>query len=275
MNIFVCIKQVPDTETKIELTKDNSNSYIDTKEIKWIMNPYDEFALEQALLIKDQFKTGVNVIALRVGAINPATEILRTALAMGADEAILVEATENLSPYPTALALKRAIDKFQKPVDLLLSGKQSIDYDNFQVPQILSTMLNIASVTQIVSFNITSDSGSGSGSFKVQLKREIEGGAVEIYNLNLPLSCSCNKGLNTPRYPSLPGIMKAKKKSITTYTLQDLAIADSEKRIEYKSYFLPKEKPPGKKYTFPEGDVGKQRALIEEVCNSLKKESVL
>ncbi|MBF0297528.1 MAG: electron transfer flavoprotein subunit beta/FixA family protein [Oligoflexia bacterium] len=276
MNIFVCIKQVPDTETKIELKSDNT--YIETKDIKWIMNPYDEFALEQALLIKDHYKTGINVIAVRVGATNPSTEVLRTALAMGADEAILVDAKENLPPYPTALALKRAIDKSQKPVDLILAGKQSIDYDNFQVPQMLAQMFEFPSISQIVSFNLTKESAgskalSDGSFFKVELKREIEGGTIEIYNLELPVCCSCNKGLNVPRYPSLPGIMKAKKKNLITYSLQDLDINDNDKRIEYRNFYHPPEKAPGKKYTYPEGDANKGRVLVEEVFNLLKNEA--
>ena len=107
MNIFVCIKQVPDTETKV--TPNGDGSYIETNSIKWIMNPYDEFAVEQALLTKAA-NSGSTVTVVRVGGVKD-TEALRNALAMGADEAILVEAGDNLDSYMTAKALKGAIEK--------------------------------------------------------------------------------------------------------------------------------------------------------------------
>ena len=110
MNIFVCVKQVPDTETKIQPNGDGS--FIETSSIKWIMNPYDEFAVEQALIMKAA-NTGATVTVVRAGTVHD-TEALRTALAMGADEAILVEADDNLDSYRTAKAIKEAINKSGK-----------------------------------------------------------------------------------------------------------------------------------------------------------------
>ena len=154
MNIFVCVKQVPDTETKIRPNKDTS--YVETDGIKWIMNPYDEFAVEQALLVKAA-NAGSTVTALRVGGVKD-VEILRTAMAMGADESILVEAPDNLDSYSTAKALKGAIEKSQKSADLIFCGKQAIDDDCLQVPQILAQMLGLPSVSVVVGFEQQGDS---------------------------------------------------------------------------------------------------------------------
>ena len=119
MNIFVCIKQVPDTETIVKPNGDGS--FIETSSIKWIMNPYDEFAVEQALQLKAA-NAGSTVTAIRVGAVKD-TEALRTALAMGADDAILVESADNLDSYMTAKAIKGAIDKSGRSPDFVLGGQ--------------------------------------------------------------------------------------------------------------------------------------------------------
>lgn len=235
MNIFVCVKQVPDTETKIKPSGDGS--YIDTTGIKWIMNPYDEFAVEQALLIKAA-NAGSTVTVVRVGATKD-TEALRTAMAMGADESILVEAPDHLDSYSTAKAIKGAIEKSGKTADLVLCGKQAIDDDCLQVPQLLAGMLELPSVSVVVGFEQNGDT--------LTLKREIEGGALEVYEVNAPCVIACNKGLNTPRYASLPGIMKAKKKPLTQLSLADAGVTDGDTKVKYSNFRLPPEKPPGKK----------------------------
>ena len=259
MNIFVCVKQVPDTETKIIPTADGS--FIETNSIKWIMNPYDEYAVEQALLVQAS-NAGSTVTVLRVGS-SKDTEALRTAMAMGADEAFLVEAPDNLDSYMIAKALKGAIEKSGKTPDLLLTGKQAIDDDCLQVPQILATMLNVPSVTVVVGYE-----GSASD---ITVKREVEGGTIEIYGIKLPAMIACNKGINTPRYASLPGIMKAKKKPLTTLSLADVGVSDADKRLKYSNFSLPPEKPAGKK--FDATDASKQAAIVKEVVGLLRTEA--
>jgi electron transfer flavoprotein beta subunit len=259
MNIFVCVKQVPDTETKITPTGDGS--FIETASIKWIMNPYDEFAVEQALLIKTA-NPAANVTVVRVGSVKD-TEALRTAMAMGADDAALVEAADNLDSYSIAKALKGAIDKTGKKPDLILAGKQAIDDDALQVPQILAQMLNLPSVTVIVGFEM-----SGS---TVKAKREVEGGALEVYEVNTPCVMACNKGLNTPRYASLPGIMKAKKKPMAQYSLGDVGVSEADRRVKYSQFRLPPEKPPGKK--FDAMDAAKQKDVVAQVVGLLRTEA--
>lgn len=259
MNIFVCVKQVPDTETKIVPTADGS--FIETSSIKWIMNPYDEFAVEQALLVK-QSNPAANVTVVRVGSVKD-TEALRTSMAMGADDAVLVEAADNLDSYSIAKALKGAIEKTGKKPDLILAGKQAIDDDALQVPQILAEMMNLPSVSVIVGFEL-----SGSA---VKAKREVEGGALEVYELSTPCVVACNKGLNTPRYASLPGIMKAKKKPMAQHSLADVGVSESDRRVKYSQFSLPPEKPPGKK--FDATDVAKQKDVVAQVVGLLRTEA--
>ena len=259
MNIFVCVKQVPDTETKIVPTADGS--FIETSSIKWIMNPYDEFAVEQALLVK-QANPAANVTVIRVGSVKD-TEALRTAMAMGADDAVLIEAGDNLDSYSIAKALKGGIDKTGKTPDLILAGKQAIDDDALQVPQILAEMLNLPSVSVIVGFEIAGPT--------VKVKREVEGGALEVYEMNTPCVVACNKGLNTPRYASLPGIMKAKKKPMTQHSLADVGVSDADRRVKYSQFRLPPEKPPGKK--FDAMDAAKQQEIVAQVVGLLRTEA--
>lgn len=259
MNIFVCVKQVPDTETKVKPNGDGT--FIETSSIKWIMNPYDEFAVEQALLVKAA-NAGSTVTVVRVGGVKD-TEALRTAMAMGADDAILVEAEDNLDSYSIAKALKGAIDKSDKTPDLILCGKQGIDDDCLQVPQVLATMLDMPSVSVIVGFEQDGET--------ISVKREIEGGALEVYELKTPCILATNKGINTPRYASLPGIMKAKRKPMQTLSLSDVGVSADDRRVVYSDFQLPPEKPPGKKYDAMEEE--KQQEVVEKVVNLLRTEA--
>ena len=259
MNIFVCIKQVPDTETKI--TPNSNGTFIETQSIKWIMNPYDEFAVEQALLLKASHPNATITVA-RVGSVQ-STEALRTALAMGADEAILIESEDNLDSYMIAKALKNGIEKSGKTPDIIFTGKQAIDDDCLQVPQLLAQMLNFPSVSVVVSFQ--EEDG------QISLKREIDGGALEVYHTQTPLLVACNKGLNTPRYANLPGIMKAKKKPLQKFSLSDVDVSSEDRKIKYSNFQLPPEKPPGKK--FDASDEGKQSDIVSEVVQLLRNEA--
>jgi electron transfer flavoprotein beta subunit len=259
LNIFVCVKQVPDTETKVIPNSDGT--YIETSSIKWIMNPYDEFAVEQALLHKSA-NTGSTVTVVRVGGAKD-TEALRTALAMGADEAILIDAADNLDSYQTAKAIKGAIEKSGKTADLILTGKQAIDDDCLQVPQLLAQFMKMPSVSVVVGFE-------GNGADLV-LKREVEGGAIEVYETTCPCVVACNKGLNSPRYASLPGIMKAKKKPLAIHSLADVGVSDEDVRVKYSNFELPPEKPAGKKYEAMEE--AQQASVVAEVVGLLRTEA--
>jgi electron transfer flavoprotein beta subunit len=259
VNIFVCVKQVPDTETKISPSADKY--FIETSSIKWIMNPYDEFAVEQALQVK-QANAGSTVTVLRVGS-KQSSETLRTAMAMGADDGVHVEAPDLLDPYSTAKALKAAIEKTGRSADMIFCGKQAIDSDALQVPQVLAQMLDIPSVSVVVGYEQSGET--------IKLKREIDGGSLEVYETKTPCLIACNKGLNTPRYASLPGIMKAKKKLLETLKLEDLGISLDEQRVRFSNFRLPPEKPEGKK--FDAMDDGTQTEVVTNVVNLLKTEA--
>ena len=225
------------------------------------MNPYDEFAVEQALLVKAA-NAGSTVTVVRVGGVKD-TEALRTALAMGADDSILVEAEDNLDSYMTAKALKGAIEKSGNAPDLVLAGKQAIDDDCSQVPQLLAQMMNLPSVSVVVGFEQNGDT--------LTLKREVEGGAIEVYEVNKPCVVACNKGINTPRYASLPGIMKAKRKPLEKFSLADVGVTQEDQRIKYSEFKLPEEKPPGKKFDALEED--NQASIVKEVVGLLRTEA--
>ena len=199
MNILVCIKQVPDTETRIKIGEDKKS--IDPTDVNWILNPYDEYAVEEALQIKEKLgDTTVTVIS--VGSEQTVTAI-RSALAMGADEAVLVKTDQVLDSLATAKALAAAIKEM--PYDLILSGKQGVDDDNLQVGPMVAELLNIPCITYISELKLENR--------KATAKREVEGG-MESVEATLPAMFTAEKGLNEPRYPALRGIMMAKKKTI-------------------------------------------------------------
>ncbi len=233
MRIFVCVKQVPDTETKIKLKPDASG--IDPTGIKWVMNPYDEYAVEEAVKSRESGKA-TSVVVVSVGPKTRVVETLRTALAMGADEAIVVDASDDIDSSMTAKALAAAI-KAEGEFGMVMTGKLAIDDNLASVSQMLAENLSIPHTT------VVSKLEQGD---VVLAEREVEGGTKEIVQLTKPALIAANKGLNMPRYPSLPGIMKAKKKVIKELTLESLGVSTSDRRTLHKSFQLPPEKPPVK-----------------------------
>ena len=229
MKIFVCVKQVPDTETKIKINSDGSG--IDTAGIKWVMNPYDEYAVEEAVKFKEK-NPGAVVFAVTVGPKSRAADVLRTALAMGADEGILINAPENIDSTATAEALAQAI-RAEGGAHLLLTGKLAIDDNASSVGQMLAENLQLPHMTVVSKATYAGP--------KVLVERDVEGGAKEISEVALPAVLGANKGLNVPRYASLPGIMKAKKK-----VLKEIEWSPQEPKTKLVRFSLPPEKPPVK-----------------------------
>lgn len=234
MKIYVCIKQVPDTETKIKISAD-ANS-IDTSAVKWVVNPYDEFAIEEAIKMKEA-NAGSTVTVFTVGPKKRVGEALRTALAMGADEGVVVDAPENIDPFQTAKALASAINR-EGAFDIILTGKAAIDDNAHSVSQMLAQLLNVAHATVVSKITKTD------GAYIVE--RNIDGGAKEVIQLNGTPVIAANKGLNMPRYASLPGIMKAKKKTLKELDFATLCVEASALKVKYSGYRLPAEKPPVK-----------------------------
>lgn len=259
MNIFVCIKQVPDTETKIRIKADSTG--IETSDIKWILNPYDEFAVEEALKLRDKLADGSKVTAFTVGPKARASEVLRTALAMGADEAVIIDGPEISDSNTAAKALAAAIKK-EGEFGVIFTGKQAIDDDCTQVSQLLAQNLNIPHTAVAVKFALSDDKAS------VTVEREVEGGAHEVVEMKLPCLVTANKGLNSPRYASLPGIMKAKKKALKEYSQDTLGITATDLKISYKNLQPP---PPRAAGRFIEGDVATQVATLVKLLREEAK----
>jgi electron transfer flavoprotein beta subunit len=199
MKIAVCLKRVPDTTTKIVIGADGKS--IDENGVKFVPNPFDEYAIEEGLKLKEAAGAG-EVVVVSLGA-DSAQETLRTALAMGADRAILLQS----SGSPDGLEVARAIAAELKGggFDLILFGKLAVDDYNHQVGPMVGELLGLPTITSVAHLTISAGS--------VAADREIEGG-IENVTCTLPAVLTCDKGLNTPRLPSLKGIMAAKKKPL-------------------------------------------------------------
>ena len=198
MKFVICVNHVPDTETKITVGADGKT--INTASVNFMLNPYDEFAIEAALRFKEQF--GGETIALSLGG-DSHKETLRKALAMGVDKAILLKDATPRDSFSTARALADELKKLS--ADCILFGKQSIDYHDEQIPGCVGEILGIPSVSVVVKIEAQGNA--------LTCHREIEGGH-EIVETKFPVVISAQKGLNEPRYPSLKGIMSAKSKPI-------------------------------------------------------------
>jgi electron transfer flavoprotein beta subunit len=212
LKIGVLVKNVPDTETKIKLSSDRSA--IETQGIKWVLSTFDEYAIEAGLQLREKFKDDTTVTVISLGP-DRVVESLRTALAMGADEAVHVwdPAMEGGDALNTAKILAKVVESMG--FDIIFGGKQGIDYDSSQTCAAVAEHLGIPQVQIVVGFEVNDDKTG------LVAKRRVEGGD-EVVSVRFPAVVTCEKGLNEPRYASLPGIMKAKKKEIKKITLADL-----------------------------------------------------
>lgn len=225
MKIVVALSHVPDTATKIKIAQDRKT--IDPSGVTFIINPYDEFAVEEALKTKE--KSGGEVIIVTYGN-DSAKESIRKALAMGADKGILIKGELNVDSLTVAEALASEITQLQP--DIIFCGKQSVDYDSSAVGQMLAELLNIPSVSTVVKLEIIDG--------KVRAEREVEGGK-EIVETSLPCLITAQKGLNEPRYASLKGIMASKSKPIeekqfngitNRLVVNDLRLPDTSRKLK-------------------------------------------
>ena len=221
MKLAVCINHVPDTAAKITIASDGKN--IDKAGITFILNPYDEYAIEECLRLKEK-NTG-EVIAISLGG-DSHKETLRKALAMGVDKAVLLK---DDSPRDS-FAVARALADYLKEIsaDVIFFGKQSVDSDDAAVGTMVAEMLGLPSVSVAVKLEITNGTATA--------EREIEGGKEKV-QISLPAVFTAQKGLNEPRYPSLKGIMSAKNKPIEEKTPTP---------VQVKTEVLAMRKPPSK-----------------------------
>ena len=209
MKVLVAVKRVVDYNVKVRVKSDNTG--VDIANVKMSMNPFDEIAVEEAVRLKEK---GVvtEVIAVSCG-VTQCTETLRTAMAIGADRAILVETTEELQPLAVAKLLKALVDKEQP--GLVILGKQAIDDDCNQTGQMLAALGDMPQATFASKVEIVDG--------KAVVSREVDGG-METLSISLPAVITTDLRLNEPRYVTLPNIMKAKKKQLDIYKPEDLGV---------------------------------------------------
>lgn len=253
MNIVVCLKQVPDTETVIKIAGDGKS--IETSDIKWVMNPYDEFAVEEGLKIKE--KDGGEVTVVSAGP-KRVTEALRTALAMGADKAVLVEDENLYGADPVAFGKILAAVAKDLSADIILTGQRAVDDDAGIEGAVIAEELGLPQITVVSKLEIADG--------KATATRVIEGEALVI-EAELPAIITAGRGLNEPRYASLPGIMKAKKKPLETKTLADLGL-DAAGKQEIRAINPPPERAAGKVI---EGDTPQDQAA--NLAKALREEA--
>jgi len=255
MKIYVCVKHVPDTAANIKIVGENG---FDDGGCKFIVNPYDEYAVEQAVQLVE--KNGGEVIVVTVGKA-AAAGTLRAAMAMGAHRGILVLVeSQFLDSRTTARALKAAIEQ-DGPAELVFTGKGAVDTEGFQTPYRLAAAMNLPVVNEINRMEL----GEGT----VTVGREVGGGARERVEVGLPCVLGATKGLNEPRYPKFPDIMKAKKKPIKEVSLADLGLSSDGAMSE----LVQLEKVPERSGArMMEGDV---RQAVDQLVNILKEEKVI
>ena len=246
MKILVPIKRVVDYNVKVRPLSDNSN--VDLNNVKMAVNPFCEIALEEAVKLKESGQAS-EVVAISVGK-TESQEQLRTALALGADRAVLVETDQLLEPLAIAKVLKKIVDD-EKP-ELIILGKQAIDGDNNQTGQMLGALLDYPQATNASEVNLETSS--------VQVTREIDGG-LQTLKLSIPAIITTDLRLNEPRYASLPNIMKAKKKELNIIPVTDLGI-DISSRTEILSVELP-----------PSREAGIIVESVDELIDKLKNEA--
>ncbi len=255
MRLFVCIKQVPDTETRILLTQDRQN--IDSSGIKWVINPYDEFAIEEAIRFRDTHPEA-RITAITLGPKGRVNNALLTAMAMGVDDSILINSELPLDALATAKALAAAI-KQEGKFSIVYAGRLAIDDNVSAVPLMTAQFLNVphASMVSAITYNDRD----------LTARREVEGGSFETFKLSLPALVTTNKGLNKPRFASLPGIMKAKKKPIKNLTPDDLGIGPKDCKVRFTNYEMPPDPPPCKIIK------GEPKTQVNELVRFLQEEA--
>ncbi len=246
MKVLVPIKRVVDYNVKVRAKSDETGP--DLANVKMAINPFCEIAVEEAIRLKEA-GNAEEVIAVSIGT-NACQEQLRTALALGADRAILVETELEVEPLGVAKLLKSVAEKEQP--DLIILGKQAIDDDSNQTGQMLASLLSYPQGTFASEINIAEE--------KISVTREVDGG-LQTVSLNLPAVVTTDLRLNEPRYASLPNIMKAKKKPLDTLTPEELGV-DASPRTE-----ILKVSPP------PERAAGVIVESVDELVDKLKNEA--
>jgi electron transfer flavoprotein beta subunit len=248
MKILVCIKQVPDMESKFKVNADGT--WYESSDLAWRMNEYDEYAVEQAVRLKEEHGGSPDVTVLSIGP-ERVKEAMKKALAIGADRGVHIVDGESHRKDPFEIASIIADFATDKGFDLIFTGMQSQDRGSAQVGVLVAEMLGLPAVTTVVDFSF--DEGT------LTAKRELEGGLKAVVKARIPAVVTCQMGLNTPRYPTLPNIMKAKKKELLSVEVGEFLKV--EELLATTKMFFPEKKGGG---LVLEGD-------IDEMANQLIK----
>ncbi len=256
MQIYVCVKHVPDTAAKITVT--GAAGFAET--CKFIVNPYDEYGIEEAVQIVKKSGAG-EVVIVTLGR-ESAFNTMRSALALGADRGILIRTdAQFLDSALTALAIKKAIASDGSP-DLIFTGRQSIDSEGMQTQFRLAAAFDMPVITDVVGLRV--------GDGRVVVEREVEGGSREIVETSLPCVIGATRGLNEPHYPKLPDIMKAKKKEIKQIEITELGLDLSSPKTEIINLEAVPERGQARMLE------GSTRGMVEELVRILReKEKIL
>ncbi len=255
MKILVCIKRVPDMESKFKV--DEGGTWYEKTDLAWRMNEYDEYAVEQAVQLKEQ-EEGADLTVLCIGG-DQVKETMKKALAMGCDRGAHIADDNSSSKEPFEIAGIIAEYAKDKGFDLIFTGMQSQDRGSAQVGILVAEFLDMPGISTIVDFVYSGG--------EVKVKRELEGGVKACVTVKAPLVVTCQLGLNTPRYPTLPNIMKAKKKELLSLPVEDLLKVDS--RQETAKIYFPEKKGGG---LILEGDAPE---LVDKLIQILKEKTAV
>jgi len=247
VKILVTVKRVPDPETQLKINPEGTGFLTDN--VKWVVNPFDEIAVEEGLRLKEKH-AGSDVVLVSIGP-KAAQEQLRTGLAMGADRAILVLCDENLEPLAVARVLQKLVEQ-EKP-ELVLMGKQAVDYDNNCAGQMVAELLGWPQATFASKVELADGQAT--------VTREVDGG-LETLSFPLPAVVTADLRLNEPRYASLPGIMKARKKELKEIPVADLGV-DVTPRVKIVKLESPPKRAAGRK-------VGSVQELVKVLHDEAK-----
>ncbi len=260
MKILVIIKKTPDTEAKIKISSDNNS--VELAQTKSIINPYDEYAIEEALQVKAK-QSDCEVVVASFGD-ESTKELIIKGLAMGGDRGLLInnKGLEGCDSLTCAKILAAAI-KAEAP-DIVFAGRHAIDDDNMHVATMVAELLEWPHVNVVTKLEVDGQAAT--------TERAVEGGQVEVYEVGLPAIFGADKALNQPRYASLPGIMKAKKKPLDVKTVEDFSLdagtLNSQSKVSISSFAYPPEKPAGK--IFKDEDVA---TMVDKVVKLLREEA--
>ncbi|MEC9476089.1 MAG: electron transfer flavoprotein subunit beta/FixA family protein [Planctomycetota bacterium] len=246
MKIAVCMKRVPDTATRLTFGSDGKS--IDTSEVQWVISPYDEYAIEEGLRLRERAGEGT-VTVISVGPDGASKEI-RQALGMGADDAVLATCEETLDPIQTARALAKILEN--RSDDIVLFGKQTVDSQGAQIGALVARLLDRPFVNDIASIEVSDGA--------VRIERDVDGGRETIEGA-LPILVGADKSLNEPRYPKLKDIMQAKKKPI-----EKIEATTGEAALETTAVTPPPPRPEGR-------IVGEGPEAVEELIRLLRDEA--